>query len=65
MGSLVDSFVGEGIGMGDDIDVVVFVDEVRYDIDFVLVRGDDIGVVGVNEMSFGLGFEYVGDVNYV
>lgn len=47
LGGLVDGFVGEGIGFVDDIDVVVFVNEIGYDVDFVLIGSNDIGVVGV------------------
>ena len=62
---LVDGFVGEGAGPGDDTDAAPFVDEAWHDADFALPRGDDARAVGAHESSFPLRFEDVCDPDHV
>lgn len=53
---LVDGFVGEGSGAGDDADAAAPVDEAGHDADFALAGGDYAGAVGADEARFGLCF---------
>ena len=48
VGDLLDGFVGEGAGAGDDADVAFAVDVAGHDADFDLAGGDDAGTVGAD-----------------
>lgn len=62
---LVDGFVGQGAGAGDDPYAAALVDEAGHDADFALAGGDDAWAVGADESCSALGFEDVGYADHV
>ena len=56
LGGLVDGFVCEGSGAGDDADAAALVDVAGHDADLALAGGDYTGAVGADETGLGLGF---------
>ena len=65
LGGLVDGFVGQGSGPGDDADAAPFVDEAWHNADLALARGDDARAVGAYEAGLALRFEDVCDPDHV
>ena len=64
LGELVDSFVGEGSGAGDDADGAFHMDAAGHDADFGFAGGDDPGAVGADEargrvLELGPDFDHV------
>lgn len=63
-GGLVDRFVGEGAGAGDNTDGAGLVDKAGHNSDFAFAGGDDAGAVGADQEGIVpgqgcLGFEHV------
>lgn len=50
VGGLFNCFIGQGVGMGNDVYFIWFVNVIWYDVDFVFVWSDNVWVVWVDYM---------------